>query len=55
MLTMDKHRNEMTFSNTDENQSKCCVSESRMPQLGLSGLDGGLLKFHFSGMEGGLP
>lgn len=31
----------MTFSSTDENQCMCCVSESRMPQLDLSGLDGG--------------
>ena len=34
---------------------ECSVSESRVREIRLHGLDGGLLRYHFSGMEGGLP
>jgi hypothetical protein len=55
MLTMDKHSYKMTFSSTDENQCKGCVSKSRMREIRLSGSVGGLLKCYSVNMEGGLP
>ncbi len=55
MSTMDKHSYKMTFSSTDENQCKSCVSKSRMREIRLSGSVGGLLKYSPSYMEGGLP
>ena len=52
---MEKHSNKMTFSSTDENQCKSCVSKSRMRENRLSGSVGGLLNFYTYSEEGGLP
>jgi hypothetical protein len=51
---MEKHSNKMTFSSTDENRCKGCVSKSRMRENRLSGSVGGLLNCYIS-EEGGLP
>ena len=52
---MEKHSYKMTFNSTDENQSKSCVSKSRMRENRLSGSVGGLLNFYTYSEEGGLP
>lgn len=50
-----EHSNKMTFSNTGANQSKCCVSESRMREIRLYGLGGGILSCYSVSKEGCLP
>jgi hypothetical protein len=50
-----EHSYKMTFSSTDENRCKSCVSKSRMRENRLSGSVGGLLNFYTYSEEGGLP
>jgi len=54
-VDMDKHSYIMTFGNTDENQCECSVSESRMREIRLSGLVGGVLNCYPGIKEGCLP
>ena len=54
---MGKHSYTMTFGSSDINRGKCSVSESRMREIRLYGLVGGLPKQDrlFLNAEGGLP
>jgi len=52
---MGKHSYIMTFGSSDENQSECNVSESRMRENRLSGLNGGILSCYSGNKEGCLP
>lgn len=54
---VDKHSYIMTFGSPDGNRDECSVSKSRMREIRLYGLVGGLPKQDnlFLNAEGGLP
>ena len=52
---MDTHRYIITFAHQQLLVDAYCISESRMREIRLSGLGGGLLKYCSRSMEGGLP